>query len=75
MSDLMGRGPLVEEDWILIDDYLKSSDESLRDPQINHEVEGLLLVGLPGEDQSSVVLSQMLVFKVRDHLAGQDEIA
>jgi len=32
MSDLMGRGPLVEEDWILIDDYLKSSDESLRDP-------------------------------------------
>lgn len=66
---------LVEEDWILINDDLKSSDESLGNPQINHEVEGLLLVGFPAEDKCPIILSQVLDVEVRNHLASNDEVA
>lgn len=65
----MKIGPLVEEDRILINDDLKTPDESLSHSQVNHEVEGFLLVGLSRKDQGCIVLLKMLVLKMGDHLA------
>lgn len=69
------QSSLVEEDWIFLHDDLKSTNESFRHSQINHEVKRLLLVGLAGKDECSVVLSQMLVLQVRNHLTGDKKVA
>lgn len=75
LRSLPGWSSLVEEDRILIDDDLEASDESFGDSKINHEVKRLLLVGLPREDQGSIVLLEMLVLQMRNHLAREEQVA
>ena len=65
---------LVKEDRVLINDDLKSPDESFSHPHVHHEVEGFVFVGLARKDQGRIVRVQVFVFKMSYHLAGENQV-